>query len=63
MWIRALWALTTVAMCIALYMVFVYAPEEKVMGAVQRIFYFHVPSAIVTFLSAMVLLVGSVGYL
>jgi heme exporter protein C len=63
MLIRALWAVTTVAMCIALYMVFIYAPDEKVMGAVQRIFYFHVPSAIVTFLSAMVLLAGSVGYL
>ena len=63
MWIRALWALTSIAMCAALYMVFIYAPEEKIMGAVQKIFYFHVPAAIVTFLSVLVLLVGSVGYL
>jgi heme exporter protein C len=47
----------------AIYMVFVYAPEERVMGPVQRIFYFHVPSAIVTFSSVMVLLVASVAYL
>ena len=26
----------------ALYLVFVYAPLEAVMGAVQRVFYFHV---------------------
>jgi heme exporter protein C len=53
----------TVMMFAANWMVFVYAPEEKVMGAVQRIFYFHVPSAIVTYLSVFVLLAGALGYL
>lgn len=56
-------AATTVLMFAALWMVFAYAPDEKTMGPVQRIFYFHVPSAIVTFLSVFVLLVGSIGYL
>ena len=50
-------------MLAANYMVFLYAPDEKVMGAVQRIFYFHVPSAIVAFLSTFVMLAGSIGYL
>jgi heme exporter protein C len=59
----ALLAVTTVAMAVAIWMVFLYAPDERVMGAVQRIFYFHVPSAIVTFLSTFVLLGSSVGYL
>ena len=31
----------------ALYLIFQYAPEEQVMGAVQRVFYFHVPAAMV----------------
>jgi heme exporter protein C len=58
-----LWAVTTVLMCVAIYLVFLYAPEERVMGAAQRIFYFHVPIAMMTFLSVFVLLAGSVGYL
>ena len=33
----------------ALYLIFQYAPEERVMGAVQRVFYFHVPAAMVAF--------------
>ena len=52
----ALLAVTTVAMTIALWMVFLYAPEETKMAAAQRIFYFHVPAAIVCFLSVFVLL-------
>ena len=59
----ALWGVTTAAMCLAIYMVFVYAPDERIMGAAQRIFYFHVPIAMMTFLSVAVLLAGSVGYL
>jgi heme exporter protein C len=51
------------AMFPAIWMVFAYAPDEKIMGPVQRIFYFHVPSAIVTFLSVFVLLGSSIGYL
>jgi heme exporter protein C len=63
MLIFALWGLTTVGMLAAIYLVFINAPEERVMGAAQRIFYFHVPIAMMTFLSVFVLLAGSVGYL
>ena len=55
--------LTAVLMPVAVWMVFVYAPDEKVMGPVQRIFYFHVPSAIVTFASVFVLAISSIAYL
>jgi heme exporter protein C len=47
---RVLPILTTVAMLMALWFSFVYAPNERVQGAVQRIFYFHVNSAWAAFL-------------
>ncbi len=50
-------------MPVALYMVFIYAPEEASMGAVQRIFYFHVSSAWIAFFSYFVVFIGSLGYL
>ncbi len=58
-----LWGLTTGFMFWAIHRVFVFAPEEKVMGAVQKIFYFHVPSAMATYAAVAVLLAGSMGYL
>jgi heme exporter protein C len=39
------------------------APMEATMGFVQKIFYFHVPSAFMTFLGAFVCAGGSVAYL
>jgi heme exporter protein C len=45
---------------IALYFVFVYAPVEKVMGAVQKIFYFHVSSAWIAFFAFFVTFVCSI---
>ena len=62
-WTLPLWAVTTVGMFVAIWSVFVHAPEERVMGAAQKIFYFHVPSAMVTYSSVAVLLTGSLGYL
>lgn len=50
-------------MPLVLYRIFLVAPEEQVMGAVQKLFYFHVPLAAVTFLSVFTLLAGAVGYL
>jgi heme exporter protein C len=37
--------LVLAGMLVALYMAFLQAPREKTMGDLQRIFYFHVPSA------------------
>lgn len=46
-----------------IYMSFFYAPTEKVMGDVQRIFYFHVSSAIMGFLAFLVTFIASIVYL
>lgn len=45
---------------IALYFVFVYAPVERVMGAVQKIFYFHVSSAWIAFFAFFVTFLCSI---
>jgi len=47
----ALPAATLIIMAAALYMVFIYVPSDQVQGIVQRIFYFHVPLAIMTFVA------------
>lgn len=54
---------TYVVMVIALWFVFVYAPTEKVQGIAQRIFYFHVSSALTMSLAGFVVLVSSILYL
>ena len=59
----SLLTLTAVTTGVALALIFLVAPEERVMGAVQKIFYVHVPLAFVTFLAVFVLLVGALGYL
>ena len=50
-------------MIAALYMVFVYVPTEKHSGIIQRIFYFHVPIAWVSFLAFFVTFIASILYL
>lgn len=44
--IVVLWAAAAAANAVTLWLVFTYAPIEVQMGAVQKIFYYHVPSAI-----------------
>jgi len=41
----ALWVVTVLLMGISMYEIFFVAPAEVQMGIVQKIFYFHVPSA------------------
>jgi len=50
-------------MIAALYLIFLYVPTEETMGVVQRIFYFHVPLAWVSFLAFFVVFLGSILYL
>lgn len=61
----ALLGLVALLMLGALWMTFVYAPQAQVTagGIVQKIFYFHVPSAYVMYVGVVVCLVASVGYL
>ena len=55
--------LTAALMLVNLYLIFVVAPTDSVLGHVQRIFYFHVPIAVVSFLGFFVVFVASIGYL
>jgi heme exporter protein C len=59
----ALSAISIAMLARALWMVFEYAPTEKIMGFVQKIFYFHVPAAWIMFLATFICAIGSVGYL
>lgn len=55
--------LTAVVMLIGLYMAFIYAPTERTMGDVQRIFYYHVPAAWLAFAGFFLVFVFSLIYL
>ncbi|HEU0054650.1 MAG TPA: cytochrome c biogenesis protein CcsA [Longimicrobium sp.] len=55
--------LAAATLSVALWMVFFYAPTERSMGVVQRIYYMHVPSAWVAFLAFFVVALCSIGYL
>ncbi|MGB9880437.1 MAG: cytochrome c biogenesis protein [Anaerolineae bacterium] len=55
--------MTALSITISLYVIFLYAPSERVMGVVQRIFYFHVPSAWVGFLAFFIAFLGGIMYL
>ena len=57
-------ALSTAVMVTAmLYLTFVWVPMEATMGVVQRIFYFHVPSAFVAFIAFTIGGVASIRFL
>lgn len=60
---RFLVVISTAMMLFAVYMIFFYAPTERVMGIVQKIFYFHLPMAFMAFLSYFVAFVCGVLYL
>ena len=55
--------ITGVMMLINLYFIFMVAPTDSVLGHVQRVFYFHVPIAIMSFLAFFVVFIASLGYL
>lgn len=56
-------ALLYPAMLLALYCAFIFAPREKEMGEVQRIFYFHLSAAWLCMLAFLILFVFSIVYL
>ncbi|MCM3164092.1 MULTISPECIES: cytochrome c biogenesis protein [Bacillaceae] len=55
--------ITAIVIIIQLYMAFYYAPTEKYMGEIQRIMYFHIPSAFVAFVAFAIVFIGGVLYL
>ncbi len=54
---------TALLLSFALYEALIAAPTEQTMGNVQRIFYYHVPSAWTAFLLFFVNFLASVQYL
>ncbi|MHB8655503.1 MAG: cytochrome c biogenesis protein [Terriglobia bacterium] len=56
-------ALTLIWLVVALYMIFLYAPQEATMGEVQRIFYIHFSAACTALLAYLFVFLGSMGYL
>src|SRR5664280_3919019 len=59
-----LYAAVTIALMIwGFYQAIYVAPDEQTMHEVQRIFYYHVPSAMVAFLFFAISLIGSIGFL
>ena len=59
----AIVAATTLLFLWTINVIFLKTPVEARMGIVQKIFYFHVPSAYCMYLGATACFVGSVGYL
>ena len=55
--------LTYVLMLFALYTIFIYAPVEKTMGVIQKIFYIHVPAAFLAYLAFFITFIASISYL
>ena len=61
--LKILEAVTVVLFLISLWMVFFYAPLEKVMGAVQKVFYYHVATAWVGMLGFGAAMIAGIAYL
>ena len=56
-------AIAGILLLVDLYLIFVVAPTDANLGNVQRVFYIHVPIALMSFLAFFIVFVGSVMYL
>ena len=61
--LTTLTVLTILAILTSLYLVFLWVPNELTMGVIQRVFYFHVPSAWLAFLAFAVAAVAGLLFL
>jgi heme exporter protein C len=59
----ALGNITFIMMLFALYAIFFYAPLEKTMGIIQKIFYLHVSSAFFAFFAFLITFIASILFL
>lgn len=55
--------LTSIVFMAALYAIFIYVPTEKTEGMVQRIMYFHIPSAWIAFFAFFIVFLSSILFL
>jgi heme exporter protein C len=60
---RVLGVASIVSIAGALYFALIYAPTEATMGILQRVFYFHLPQAILSYIAAICMGIGCVMYL
>ena len=60
---KALGWLSFLMILAATYLVFMWVPNERIMGPVQKIFYFHVASAWVGFFAFLVVFIAGAAYL
>ncbi|PKB79100.1 MAG: cytochrome C assembly protein [SAR202 cluster bacterium Io17-Chloro-G9] len=60
---QGLVALAAVLMLVDLYLISMVAPTDAVLGHVQRVFYFHVPIAVLSFLAFFLVFLSSIAYL
>lgn len=60
---RILGAVTLIGMTMAMFAALIFAPTEATMGVIQRIFYFHVPAGITSYVAFLVVGVGSILFL
>jgi heme exporter protein C len=58
----ALATMAAVLAVVVLWQIFAVAPVEAQMGIVQKIFYFHVPSAYSMYVGFTIAMIGSIGY-
>ena len=62
--LRILGLLTVLTLIPTLYLIFLFAPTDATQGHAQRIFYIHLPLAIIgAYGSALLLFIGSIGFL
>ena len=59
----ALVAVTAIVMAAAIYMIFLYAPREAVQGDLQRLFYVHMSTALIGYVSFFLVFLGGAIYL
>jgi heme exporter protein C len=55
--------ITALLMIATLYLIFAVAPTDANLGNIQRVFYLHVPIALMSFLAFFIVFVGSIMYL
>ena len=55
--------LSFVSMMVSIYMIFIYAPTDATQGNPQRIFYFHMPSAVIGLCAFGIIALGGIMYL
>lgn len=60
---KILFGAAVITMLVSLYFIFIFAAEEKTMGAAQKIFYFHVSSAWLAFMAFFVTFLFSILFL